>query len=391
MLGYGGIPAFGPVISEILPSPSLSSAESVHPSSGAPTATFGVAVSQPPVTGLPIQSIPFPHSPSPLPSMSAILNGAVMSPATVVHTPPHRPQPVHEDHGESAGVPRFHKLTFPTYDGKEDPLGWLNRCEAFFRGQLTRETDKVWLASFHMTGDAQQWYYIMERDTGRSSWDAFRLLCHQRFGPALSTNHLADLARLPFTNSVDSYMSAFQARLAHAGRLDPVQQAQLFTGGLPDYIRVDVELHEPQDLHRAMRLARAYERRNAPSRLALPATSNRPSRRMGQGQPALPPPGGASSQAASSSQPPARAFKFLTPAEMSERRKLGLCYNCDEPYVQGHKCARLFYLEAADYIVQEPKMDDEEDQTQPAAQETPTISLSAIAGIRTEDTMQVCV
>jgi len=127
----------------------------------------------------------------------------------------------------------------------------------FFRGQLTRETDKVWLASFHMTGDAQQWYYIMERDTGRPSWDAFWLLCHQRFGPALSTNHLADLARLPFTNSVDSYMSMFQARLAHAGRLDPVQQAQLFTGGLPDYIRVDVELHEPQDLHRAMCLARA--------------------------------------------------------------------------------------------------------------------------------------
>jgi len=96
-----------------------------------------------------------------------------------------------------------------------------------------------------MTGDAQQWYYIMERDTGRPSWDAFRLLYHQCFRPALSTNHLADLARLPFTTNVDSYMSAFQARLAHAGRLDPVQQAQLFIGGLPEYIRVDVELHEP--------------------------------------------------------------------------------------------------------------------------------------------------
>uniref|UniRef100_A0A0A8YCZ3 Uncharacterized protein n=1 Tax=Arundo donax TaxID=35708 RepID=A0A0A8YCZ3_ARUDO len=23
------------------------------------------------------------------------------------------------------GVPRFHKLEFPTFDGKEDPLGWL--------------------------------------------------------------------------------------------------------------------------------------------------------------------------------------------------------------------------------------------------------------------------
>jgi hypothetical protein len=66
-------------------------------------------------------------------------------------------------------------------------------------------------------------------------------------------------------------MSAFQARLAHAGRLEPLQQAQLFTGGLPEHIRVDVELHEPADLHRAMRLARAFERRNAGKVPAPPA------------------------------------------------------------------------------------------------------------------------
>jgi hypothetical protein len=27
-----------------------------------------------------------------------------------------------------------------------------------------------------------------------------------------------------------------------------------------------------------------------------------------------------------------------------------LCFNCDEPYVRGHACKRLFYLEADDYI-----------------------------------------
>ena len=150
----------------------------------------------------------------------------------MVHEPRHQP----EEHGDSQGVPRFHKLSFPTYDGKEDPLGWLNRCESFFRGQLTHEADKVWLASFHMTGSAQQWYYVLEHDFGRPSWDNFRLLYHQRFGPALSTNHLADLARLPFSASIDAYMEAFQVRLAHAGHLAPLQQAQLFTGGLLEYI-----------------------------------------------------------------------------------------------------------------------------------------------------------
>jgi hypothetical protein len=36
---------------------------------------------------------------------------------------------------------------------------------------------------------------------------------------------------------------------------------------------------------------------------------------------------------------------------MLERRHQGLCYNnCDKPYVCGHKCLRLFYLEIADYL-----------------------------------------
>ena len=52
-------------------------------------------------------------------------------------------------------VPRYQKLSFPTYDGKDDPLGWLNKCEQFFRGQQTRHADWVWLASYHLTGVAQ--------------------------------------------------------------------------------------------------------------------------------------------------------------------------------------------------------------------------------------------
>jgi hypothetical protein len=43
-------------------------------------------------------------------------------------------------------------------------------------------------------------------------------------------------------------------------------------------------------------------------------------------------------------------FRHLSPAEQQERRRLELCFNCDEPYVCGHMCQRLFYLEAIDYL-----------------------------------------
>ncbi|KAJ1254162.1 hypothetical protein BS78_K111500 [Paspalum vaginatum] len=45
-----------------------------------------------------------------------------------------------------------HKLRFPRYDGTEDPLGWLHKCEQFFRSQGTPEDQKVWVASFYMEG-----------------------------------------------------------------------------------------------------------------------------------------------------------------------------------------------------------------------------------------------
>lgn len=74
---------------------------------------------------------------------------------------------------------------------------------------------------------------------------------------------------------------------------------------------------------------------------------------------------------------------------MVEHRKQGRCCNCDEPYVRGHKCSRLFYLKVSDYIVEEPKdpVDEAFVDAAPFDPETPMISLAAIAGIRTEDTM----
>jgi hypothetical protein len=126
---------------------------------------------------------------------------------------------------EGHAIPKYPKLLFPTYEGKEDPLDWLNKCERFFRAQLTKPADRVWLASYHLSGTTSQWYTMLERDFGMPDWETFKRLCHQRFEPPISTNHLADLARLPFTTTVEAYLESFQACLAHAGTLSPLQQA----------------------------------------------------------------------------------------------------------------------------------------------------------------------
>ena len=73
-----------------------------------------------------------------------------------------------------------------------------------------------------------------------------------------------------------------------------------------------------------------------------------------------------------------RPVRRLTQAEQEERRRLGLCYNCDEKFGRGHNrvCKRLFLLEGA--------IEDEADDGATAGEEdeeNPHFSLNAITGV----------
>ena len=114
----------------------------------------------------------------------------------------------------------------------------------------------------------------------------------------------------------------------------------------------------------------------------------RPARRPLVALPAPSATSGSSSSTPAPSTCAARSFKRLTPEEMVERRKLGLCYNCDEQFIHEHKCVCLFYLEVPDYIIEEP--DDDPPAEQPSFDlEKSMISLSTVTGIRARDTMQL--
>jgi hypothetical protein len=98
---------------------------------------------------------------------------------------------------------RFTKLEFATYNSTVDPLNWLNQCDQFFQGQRTLASDCTWIASYHLRGAAQTWYYALEQDEdGMPPWERFCNLCLLRFGPPICRSRLAELGRLPFTSSV---------------------------------------------------------------------------------------------------------------------------------------------------------------------------------------------
>jgi hypothetical protein len=82
---------------------------------------------------------------------------------------------------------------------------------------------------------------------------------------------------------------------------------------------------------------------NATSKVRPPAHPPQPSARLPVAQ--FPMLATSSGSTAAASAPTALTFKCLTLAEMADRCRQDLCYNCDKPFVRGHHCQRHFYLE----------------------------------------------
>jgi hypothetical protein len=101
--------------------------------------------------------------------------------------------------------------------------------------------------------------------------------------------------------------------------------------GLKGDLRTEVQALKPSTLTEAIGLARLYEARNQGTRNLFGINIKEPD----------PPP--LSSSTLTRSQGP--VVKRLSPTKLQVRRDRGLCFNCDEHFISGHRCKKLFLLE----------------------------------------------
>jgi len=289
--------------------------------------------------------------------------------------------------------PKHKKWDFPHFDGTSDPMLFLNKCEAYFRQHRTMAEERVRMASYHLDDAAQLWFIQLQDDDGTPTWGNFKDLLNLRFGPPLRSAPLFELAECRRTGPVEEYANRFQALLPRAGRLDEAQRVQLFTGGLMPPLSNAVRIHNPDSLAAAISLARQLElmELGRPAPLPPRAPPRGPPPPAVRANMPLPPP------LLALPAPPAAAQqgriegnqRRLTPEEMAERRRQGLCFNCNEKYSRGHNrfCRRLFFLDGVEIDDgQDAAADTAEDAV---AQEAPIFSLHAVAGVPVGRTMQV--
>ena len=229
------------------------------------------------------------------------------------------------------------KLEFPRFQG-EDPTCWVYRANQFFSYHNTPEHHRVIMALYHLDGEALIWFQDAEQVGGFASWEVFVKAVQIRFGVTAYDDPMEALTRLKQVSSVVAYKGNFEILSNRVTRLFESHKLSCFLSGLKDEIRLQVRMLVPKSLNEAFGLAKIQEEYLLSSRRGFGNVADSwKASILG-----LPPKFEA--KAESRIKVP---LQRLSSAQTEERRKQGLCYNCDEKWQVGHKCkgAKLFLLE----------------------------------------------
>ncbi|XP_059449450.1 uncharacterized protein LOC132180588 [Corylus avellana] len=286
-------------------------------------------------------------------------------------------------------ITRSVRIEFPKFDGT-DPSGWIYKANKFFQVHNTSSYQKFLLASIHMEGKALVWFRDMEMSGCLHDWTVLTQALLERFGPLGYDDLMEALSKLKQTTSVDDYKEKFEALSNRVRGIDDQNRLSCFLGGLKNEIRLPVRMFKPQSLLAAYGLAKVQEEhvlngrrfktyggsgRNFSS-LSMPRGEGFNSHNLTLGTPKATVP-----------------IQKISQAQMEDRRKKGLCYNCDAKWQYGHKCQnpKLFLLEGLDELEVSPNLELEKEDLMEVsyAEENPEISLHAIIGSQHPKTMRL--
>ena len=197
--------------------------------------------------------------------------------------------------------------------------------DQFFEFQNTPANQKVSLVSFHLEGEANQWWqwaHWTYREEGQMmTWEAFEDELWARFGPTDCEDFDEALSRIKQVGSLRDYQSEFEKL---GNRVHGWTQKALvgtFMGGLKLEIAEGIRMFKPQSLKEAISLARMKDEQMKRHRQFLrPTQVNR--------TPLVLP--------TITRATPNAPFRRLSWEEMQKRRAQGLCINCNERFTVGH-------------------------------------------------------
>ena len=217
------------------------------------------------------------------------------------------------------------RIDFPRFKG-DDPASWLYKANQYFNFYQTPLCEKLLMASFHMDGDALIWFQDSDENGMFVTWEGFVEALLTQFGRIAYKDPMESLTRLRQSGSVVVYKGQFEALSNRIRGLSDGHKLSCFLTGLKDEVRLPVKMLKPKNLNETFGLAKIQEEYLNNSRRSQRSTM------VDYTKPSILGP-----------KPEVKVdsrYRFplqkLTPAQMEERRKKGLCFNCDEKFQPGH-------------------------------------------------------
>ncbi|KAL4384325.1 hypothetical protein GQ457_15G019630 [Hibiscus cannabinus] len=320
-----------------------------------------------------------------------------------------------------------YRLLCPKFDGM-DFNSWLSKLEQYFEAESVPEGARVRVVMLHLEGKSLQWHQFLAKSYGnlnQMGWSEYLKQMRERFAPGGFEDPFSDLVALRQMEYVEKYYEDF-IQLLNQVQLPDEYVLSMFKNHLRREISPYVKLLQPKSLIEAFHLAKHVEcmwfpnqkkvtmpqsRAPAPSVLSIlvraPSTFSNFSKTApnasyngGQSGSITTTPGNLSPNNSRAVTPRGQRGngKTISPAEIEERRRKGLCFWCAAKYTPGHKCVRtqLFQIMVEgteDEGEVEEFVDCEEvielNSHENLKGETPVLSLQAMWGADCWETMKI--
>ncbi|GJY23087.1 ty3-gypsy retrotransposon protein [Tanacetum coccineum] len=224
---------------------------------------------------------------------------------------------------------RSPKWNFPNSKG-----GWILKAEKYFRYYETPDESKVEIASMYLEGDALDLFAWISAEHNHLYWEELVKILHENYGPAEFQNPDEHLCNIKQTGTVQEYRQEFAKRVARVHDWPDHCLLGVFLSGLKEELKVDVRIHKPRNVFKAVSLALEFEAKSRPTSNprgpnALSYNKLNSSSTLARDQRNPP----ATSQNTSSL---VQSKNWDT--ERQNRRDKGLCFRCNEKFAPGHRC-----------------------------------------------------
>ncbi|GJW61412.1 ty3-gypsy retrotransposon protein [Tanacetum coccineum] len=206
------------------------------------------------------------------------------------------------------------RLDVPEFNGA-DPESWIFAINEYFMLLATPDEQRLKVVGFNLEGDAAEWFCRMTRNKLVTSWVGFLDSVRNCFGPSKYEDPQGVLSKLLQLETIAHYQGdAFSLACITKARLEDQASASVTATNTTASV--------------------VTQKQSTPRVSVTQPDTGKP--------PLLPTP----TQANATAKP--LAIKWISAAERQERLNKGLCFNCDNRWVRGHKCPRKFLLLMAD-------------------------------------------